>query len=407
MLLKNTCIILLMLITSKITIAQTKSPLNGDKKLIALADKELKDAAEQYKYFGKNIPENLFPRSLKADGALSTSDSRWWCSGFYPGTLAYLYEATGDNELYNAALGKLKLLEKEQYNKTTHDLGFMMYCSFGNMNRLKPDPTYNPILINSAKSLSTRFSPTTGVIRSWDSKKADEFLVIIDNMMNLELLTYATKITGDSSYYKVAVTHADHTLKNHFRPDYSSFHVIEYNPLNGEVKRKRTQQGTSDASAWARGQGWGLYGYTLMYRETKDKKYLHQANQIAKFILNHPNLPTDKVPYWDFDAPGIPNVPRDASTAALVASALLELSTYVPSQQSKTYTDAATAMIRSLSSPAYKSTYKANQGFLLAHSTGNIPEKSEIDVPLTYADYYYVEALLRAKTLAQGKSLRF
>jgi uncharacterized protein YyaL (SSP411 family) len=294
----------------------------------------------------------------------------------------------------------LKLLEVEQHNKTTHDLGFMMYCSFGNALQIAPKPGYKQILINSAKSLSSRFDAKVGAIKSWDSKK-QEYLVIIDNMMNLELLFWATHVTGDSSYYKIAVTHANTTMKNHFRPDFSSYHVINYNPTTGAVQQKRTAQGYADESAWARGQAWGLYGYTVMYRETKNKKYLNQANRIAQFILNHPNLPKDKIPYWDFNAPNIPNALRDASAGAVMASALLELCRYADPSQAKIYFNAAQTMLKTLSAPPYLAAGKTNGGFILQHSVGHIPQGTEVDVPLTYADYYYIEGLERYKNFSR------
>ncbi|WP_017258869.1 glycoside hydrolase family 88 protein [Pedobacter arcticus] len=372
---------------------------SSNKGLLNLINEDFKDADAQYKFFKTQIPLNELPRTLDEKGKLVTSGSAWWCSGFYPGTLLYLYENSKDTVLYNEAIRRLKLLEKEQYNKTTHDLGFMMYCSFGHANRLKANEKYKQILINSAKSLSDRFDPRVGCIRSWDSKKSSEFLVIIDNMMNLELLFYATKITGDSSYYKIAVSHADVTMKNHFRPDYSSYHLVDYNPETGETNVKRTHQGVADESSWARGQGWALYGYTTMYRETKDKKYLDFANNIANFILNHPNLPADKIPYWDFNAPEVPNALRDASAGSLIASALIELAGYNKGNVSKKYLGVARQIIKTLSTKEYKAVVGTNGGFLLKHSVGSMPHKSEIDVPLTYADYYYTEALLRYKNL--------
>jgi unsaturated chondroitin disaccharide hydrolase len=374
---------------------------NSSKKdLLKFINKEFKDADAQYNFFKTQIPADKLPRSLDESGKLTTSNSSWWCSGFYPGTLFYLYENSKDSALYNEAIKRLVLLEKEQFNKTTHDLGFMMYCSFGHANRLNPSEKYKQILINSAKSLSSRFDPKLGVIRSWDSKnKPSEFLVIIDNMMNLELLFYATRVTGDSSYYKIAVSHADETMKHHFRPDYSSYHVVDYNPITGGINKKRTHQGAADDSAWARGQGWGLYGYAVMYRETKNKKYLDQANHIAKFILNHPNLPKDKIPYWDFDAPNIPNALRDASAGSLIASALIELAGYNNKDVSKNYLAVAEEIIKTLSTKEYKASLGTNGGFLLKHSVGHLPKQSEVDVPLTYADYYYAEALFRLKNL--------
>jgi len=285
------------------------------------------DADAQYKVMMQLLPAGQFPKTFEND-TLRTSSSGWWCSGFYPGSLLYIYEQTKDTVLYNEAIRMLGLLAKEQYNTGTHDLGFMMYCSFGNALRLNPaNEEYKTILINSAKSLATRFNPTVGCIKSWDSKPSD-FLVIIDNMMNLELLFWATRVTGDSSFYKIAVTHANTTMRNHFRDDHSSYHVLNYNPETGAVQQKRTAQGAADSSAWARGQSWGLYGYTVMYRETHDKIYLDQANHIARFLLANPNLPEDKIPYWDYNAPGIPNALRDASAAAIMASAFIELSSY-------------------------------------------------------------------------------
>src|SRR5688572_1311780 len=353
------------------------------------------DATTQYKHMMKLLPADKFPRSYDAKtDKFVTSGSEWWCSGFYPGTLLYLYEQTKDEALYNEAMRMLKLLEKEKNNTSTHDLGFMMFCSFGSANRIATKPEYKEILLTSAKSLSTRFNPKVGCIKSWDSKPSD-FLVIIDNMMNLELLFWATEISGDSSFYKIAVTHADNTIKNHFRPDYSSYHVLNYNPETGAVQEKRTAQGYANESAWGRGQAWGLYGYVVMYRATKDKKYLDQANHIAQFILNHPNLPADKIPYWDFNAPDIPNALRDASAGSIIAAALMELKDYSDKKTAQKYFDSAETIIRNLSSNQYKAAIGTNGGFILKHGVGHLPQKSEVDVPLTYGDYYFVEAMKR------------
>jgi len=379
--------------------AAQKGTLKKDKDLLQRIDQSFSEAATQYKWLMKNIPPNGFPKTYNAaTDKVETSGSDWWCSGFYPGTLLYLYKQTKDTELYHEALRLLPLLSKEQYNKTTHDLGFMMYNSFGIANRIAPSEEYKNVLLNSARSLASRFNPTVGCIRSWDAK-GDDFLVIIDNMMNLELLFWATRVTGDSSFYHIAVAHANTTLKNHFRPDNSSYHVINYNAKTGAVQKKRTQQGAADESAWARGQAWALYGYTMTYRETGDKKYLNQANAIAQFILNHPNLPADKIPYWDFNAPGIPNALRDASAAAIICSALLELSQYVDKKDASNYVHNAEVILQNLSSPKYKAASGTNGGFLLQHSVGNLPGKTEVDVPLSYADYYFVEAMKRYKEL--------
>jgi len=369
--------------------------------LLQIIDSALQKAVVQYKYMQANLPAGTFPKSYyPLTKKFETSNSTWWCSGFYPGSLLYLYEYSHDQSLWDEAARMEKLQEKEQFNKGTHDLGFMMYCSFGNATRIHPSKEDDEILLNSAKSLSTRFNPTAGVIRSWDHGKW-KYPVIIDNMMNLELLFWATKYTGDSSFYKIAVTHANTTMKNHYRPDNSSYHVVDYDITNGTVIAKQTAQGYADYSAWARGQAWGLYGFVVMYRCTKDPKYLAQANKIAAFIMHNKNLPADKIPYWDYDSPDIPATYRDASAGAIAASALIELSKYAK-DKSEAYLNFAEQTIRALSTRTYTAPYGENGGFILKHSTGSLPGSSEVDVPLTYADYYYIEAMMRYKAL-KGK----
>jgi len=395
---KAFCIVLILFCLASASLQGQKN-YKADKKL----QQEFKDnfvkAASQYKLLAGNRPAGKFPKTwFPATGKYEWSNSGWWCSGFYPGSLLYLYEQTGDTALYKEAMIMLAELEKEKNNTGTHDLGFMMYCSFGNANRMAPLPGYNDILLTSARSLATRFNAKTGCIRSWDSKGSD-FLVIIDNMMNLELLFWATRFSGDSSFYKLAITHANTTMKNHFRPDHSSYHVLNYDTATGMVKQKRTAQGAADESAWARGQAWGLYGFTVMYRETKDRKYLEQANHIANFILRHPNLPADKIPYWDFNAPGIPAVLRDASAAAIAASALIELSEYTDPKKAVSYLKAAAVILKTLSGNSYKANPGTNGGFLLQHGVGHLPAGTEVDVPLTYADYYFIEAMIRYNKL--------
>lgn len=380
---------------------QKRLQVKPDESLLQAINQSFATDVAQYKLMAKNLPPARFPKNYDPKKAkFETSNSEWWCSGFYPGTLLYLYEQTKDQELYGEAMRILQVLEKEKANTTTHDLGFMMFCCFGNAEGIAPKPAYKDILLQSARSLSTRFNPTVGCIKSWDSKPSD-FLVIIDNMMNLELLFWATKVSGDSSFYKIALTHADNTLKNHFRPDHSSYHVLNYDPKTGAVQQKRTAQGYNDESAWARGQAWGLYGYVVMYRETKDKKYLDKAEAIANFYLNHPALSADKIPYWDFNAPNIPAALRDASAAAITSSALLELCRYTNASSGKKYFGAAEAMLRSLLSPQYSSAAGANGGFLLQHCVGHHPAGTEVDVSLTYADYYFTEAKIRYRNFNQ------
>ncbi|MDR1866303.1 MAG: glycoside hydrolase family 88 protein [Bacteroidales bacterium] len=351
----------------------------------------------------KDLPDQL-PRTFDAEGKSVASNSGWWCSGFFPGTLWYLYEYFQDASLLDYARNYTARIEKEKYNKGTHDLGFMLYCSFGNGYRLTGDTAYRSVLLTGAESLSSRFNEKTGCIQSWNSNKKWQFPVIIDNMMNLELLFWASETSGNPKYRDICLSHAAKTVENHFRPDYSSFHVVSYDTISGQVEKKNTHQGYSDESAWARGQAWGLYGFTATYRKTGDVKYLEQAKHIAQFILQHPRLPEDKIPYWDFDAPEIPDAKRDASAGAIIASALTELSEYVEEPLAKSYLEVAETQIRTLSSPEYFAEEGANGNFILKHSVGHLKANSEVDVPLTYADYYYIEALLRYRTLKRYKT---
>ena len=363
-----------------------------------LIDQNMQFAVQQYKVLMQQVPPTLMPRSYDAaKKELVTSNTKWWCSGFYPGTLWMLYDVTKDNTIKEEALKRLAILEDVKTFTGNHDLGFMMYCSFGNAYAITNNPEYKEVILTSANSLATRYRPSIKVIQSWDSSSNFKCPVIIDNMMNLELLEWAAANGGDNKLHQVAINHANTTLKNHFRKDNSSYHVLDYDLKSGTVSRKVTHKGFSNESAWSRGQAWGLYGYVVMYRFNKDKKYLDQANKIAGFILNHPNLPADKIPYWDFNAPDIPNAKRDASAGAITASALLELAQYSQGKKKKEYVSIAEKILQSLSSPAYRAPVGTNGGFLIMHNVGSLPHNSEVDVPLTYADYYFIEALTRYK----------
>jgi hypothetical protein len=364
-------------------------------------DKQFSIAAKQYEGMLASHPDaTKFPQSTKPDGSRDDRKSNWWCSGFFGGSLWHLFEYTKDPKWKTAAEKWTWAVEQEKFNKGTHDLGFMLYCPFGNGLRLTGNKAYVEPLVTGANSLATRFDPDRGVIKSWDKHADCSFTVIIDNMMNLELLFWAAKQTNDKRLYNIAITHADNTIKHHYRDDYSSYHVVCYD-ADGKIFRKKTAQGAHDTSAWARGQAWGLYGYVLMYRETKDKKYLKQAEEIAKFLMNHPNLPADKIPYWDYNAPLIPNEERDASSAAITASALLELSSYSEPMKDK-YFSFAESILQRLSSDEYLAK-EGNNDFILKHSVGHKPAKSEVNTPIIYADYYYLEALLRYKKLNSKK----
>lgn len=338
------------------------------------------------------------PRNIEPDGSLHLVPSRDWTSGFFPGELWYMYEYTKNDFWKEKAKKHTALIEREKFNGITHDMGFKMYCSYGNGYRLTNDENYKDILLQSAETLITRYKPNVGILRSWDHNKDKwQCPVIIDNMMNLELLFWAFRETNDSTYYNIAVNHAKVTMKNHFREDYSTYHVIDYDTITGEVLKKNTHQGYAHESAWSRGQAWGLYGYTMCYRETGLPEFLKQAQHIENYLFTHPNMPADLIPYWDFDAPEIPNEPRDASAAACIASALYELSLY-DADKSARYKQLTDTIIKNLTLH-YRATLDRDKGFLLLHSTGSKPHNSEIDIPIVYADYYFLEALLRKMKL--------
>ena len=332
-----------------------------------------------------------------------------WCSGFFPGSLWLTYELTGDKKWVPLAEKYTEDLDSVKHLKWHHDVGFMIGCSYLTAYRVADKSEYKDVIIEAAKSLSTRFRPGAEVIQSWNvdkgwqSQRGWECPVIIDNMMNLELLFEASLMTGDSTFYDISVKHADTTMEHHFRDDNSCYHVVDYDLETGEVRNRQTAQGYADESSWARGQAWAIYGYTVCYRYTKDDKYLAQAEKIYDFIFNNKNLPADLVPYWDYDAPNIPNEPRDASSAACTASALYEMELYLPN---KGYKEKADEIMRSLSSPEYRAVPGTNSNFVLMHSVGSIPHGHEIDVPINYADYYFIEALMRKRDIEAGQAFK-
>lgn len=353
------------------------------------------------------------PRTTDDSGKLKTTNIYDWTSGFFAGNLWYLYQLTGNDQWKKEGIRWTEALDTIQYWSGNHDVGFMINCSYGNGLKFAGKNEYRKVMVQAAESLCKRYSEKTQCIKSWDYRKAWDgktewfYPVIIDNMMNLELLFEASLLSGNSRYRDIAVQHALTTMKNHYRPDYSCYHVVDYDTITGAVLDKATCQGFTDESSWARGQAWGLYGYVLCYRYTKDPQFLQLAERIANYILTHPNLPEDKIPYWDYNAPEagfVPEwnydaskykeVPRDASAAAITCSALLELAGYSADKKS-TYLDEAEKILASLSSDRYMTYQGTNKYFILNHSVGSIPHGVEIDVPLNYADYYFLEALYR------------
>ncbi len=359
------------------------------------------------------------PRTTEPDGTLKTTDIYEWTSGFFAGSLWYLYELTGDEKWRDEAEKRTETLDTVQYWSGSHDVGFMINCSYGNGLKMTGREDYKKVIINTAESLCKRYNAVAKCIKSWDYREAWDgktkwfYPVIIDNMMNLELLFEASRLSGNNRYRDIAIQHALTTMKNHYRPDYSSFHVVDYDTISGAVLDKATCQGFTDRSSWARGQAWGLYGFTVCYRYTGDRKFLDFAEHIADYIIGYPGLPEDMIPYWDYNvkdeglkpewaynADDYPVIPRDASAAAITSSALYELAGYAGDRGDE-YRKAAGKIMTSLSSPAYLAVNTPDRYFLLQHSVGSIPHGVEIDVPLVYADYYYLEALVR-----QGATLK-
>ncbi len=355
----------------------------------AQAKKTLKDIPDP----SKNIPRNVGKDTDK----WRYVDFRDWTSGFWGGTLWYLYEFSGEEQLKKEADHYSRLLTPLAFEKAfDHDLGFQIFCSFGNGYRLTADPEYKTIILAAADTLASLFNPKAGTILSWprNIQLYGGHNTIIDNMINLELLFWASKNGPNKTLDNVAVRHAETTMVNHFREDHSSYHVVVYDTLSGHKIKGLTHQGFADNSMWARGQAWAIYGYTMVYKETGQPEFLEFAKKVTDIYLKR--LPADLIPYWDFDAPGIPHVPRDASAAAIVASALLDLSDLVDNKKiARLYKNKAIGMLRELSTDRYQS--RDRNTAILIHSTGHHPNGSEIDASINYADYYYVEALMKLR----------
>ena len=358
---------------------------------------------------------NPYPERIDKFGKRENVSIYGWTSGFFPGILWKLYEATRDESFKTAAIDYTDRLTPLRHYSDNHDIGFMLMCSMGNGKNLAPEcrARYEEILKDGARQLAKRYNSALGLIRSWNHY---DFPVIIDNMMNLEILEWGSKnpYPGETDEMKkercrldeIARSHADITDRNHFRPDSSAYHLVNYDPKNpGRVLNIHSKQGASVLTAWSRGQAWALYGFTMMYRETRERRYLERAIRCAEFTISHPNMPEDGIPYWDYGAPG---EERDASAGAITASALLELSELLRGQagvsvlpdaekRSSVYRAFAVKELTTLSSPAYLAEVGTNETFLLMHSVGAKPVGLGVDVPFNFADYYYLEALLRFK----------
>lgn len=343
-----------------------------------------------------SFPRNIYPRQTKWN-KVNVFD---WTSGFWPGVLWEAYEVSGNQDILASAKKFTEPLRAVlSVPVDNHDLGFMLYLSFGNGYRTTKDSAYHRFLLTAADSLATLYNPKVGTILSWPAMRVKmnwPHNTIIDNLINLELLFWASKNGGSQRLYDIAVKHAETCMKTIVRPDYTTFHVAVFDTVDGHFIKGVTHQGYADGSMWARGQAWGIYGYTMCFRETGKPEFLETAQKLADVFIKR--LPEDGIPYWDFDDPAIPNAPKDASAAAVAASGMLELSGNMIDEVAKEkYKNAAIAMLMKLSSPKYLSGDK-NQAFLM-HSTGHKPNGTEIDASIIYADYYYLEALLRLKKM--------
>lgn len=387
-----------------------------------LVEKGFERAAQQYELMYEATPLGMYPRTVNNSGetrligAEPLKSGANWTNGFYPGVLWMLYAHTGDVQWKAKAEKVTRALEVQKNQIYHHDIGFIIMASFGKAYEYCPSEYYKNVIVHAAVSQLSRFSEITGTTKSWDQWTSrggtytTYYPVIIDNLMNLDLLFKAYELTGDEKFLKPALSHADKTMANHIREDGSAFHLVAYNPETGEVDARKTSQGFSDSSAWSRGQAWAIYGFTMCYRFTKKPEYLETAMKAADFFINHKNLPEDYIPYWDFnigeftdyewayDPERFEEEPRDASAAAATASALLELKNYVDDPaKAQQYRDAAVKMLSSLASPAYMAERGENNYYLLMHSVASVPHNSSIDKPETYADYYFLEALLKLK----------
>ncbi|MDN5286532.1 MAG: glucuronyl hydrolase [Mucilaginibacter sp.] len=365
--------------------------------------REIAYCADQAQKTLNQIPPGDYniPRGIDHDkNVWRYVDYHDWCSGFWPGILWDLYAVThNDKWKIQADRFTRELTPLSSQSGFDHDLGFMVLNSFGQGYQLTKSTAYKQVILRSADSLATLFNPRVGTILSWPQmvkKMGWPHNTIIDNMINLELLFWASKNGGSHELYDIAVRHAETTMRNHFRPDYTSYHVVVYDTVTGKKIKGITHQGYADSSMWARGQSWAIYGFTMCYRETRKAEFLNFAQKVADVYLQR--LPADRIPYWDFNDPAIPNAPRDASAAAVTASALLQLSGFVSDKaKADYYYKQAVAMLTTLSSAAYQSR-STNSAFLL-HSTGHHPAGSEIDASIIYADYYYLEALMRLQKI--------
>lgn len=373
---------LLILLIPVLFACQPKTPTTTDE-VIDYSVQKLLAAVDE-------VPEGTYPIRSKGMGVWENTPPTTWTSGFFPGMLWEGYELSGNKALYDAAIIRTEGLEDQQFNTHTHDVGFMMFCSYGRAYEETGNEAYKAILLQTAESLASRFHPNVGAIQSWDG----DYQVIMDNMMNLELLFWAAKNGGDQRYYDIAKAHAYKTMEEHIREDGGAFHVVHYDTTTGAVTRKRTEQGFADWSSWARGQAWGIYGFTMTYRETKDEVFLQTAEKLTRYYMDH--LPDDYIPFWDLNLPeDEPRRFKDSSAGAIVLSAFLELRNYV---DDPAMYDEYIELIKDSIVKNYLS-YGTNASGILVHGAYNANRDNphDWDSSTSWGDYYFLEALMRYK----------
>lgn len=339
-----------------------------------------------------------FPHA-SVDGKYVLAAPSWWTAGFWPGLLWQFYAGSGDEDLKAIAERCEERLDEVLggYVKLDHDLGFMWQLTSVANYKLTGREGSRIRALKAANYLAARFNLKGRYIRAWNPWREGENnsgIAIIDCSMNTSLLFWASENTGDPRYRHIAEAHMDTILEHFVRPDGSVYHIVNFNPETGEVTEKLGGQGYAAESAWSRGAAWALYGLSLAYHHTGKQSYLQASKRVAHFFLSC--LPEDHVPYWDFRAPGEIREIRDTSAGACAASGLLLLASQVNDSESHVYRDGALRMLESLYRN-YGAWDDSNEEGLLLHGTSNYPENSNIDIPLIYGDFFYVEALARIK----------
>ena len=396
-------ILLLMILTALLLQCKNKPVDNqASRDLDSLITENLLFAQNKITYFLENLDVNTYPGSIDDNGQLVTITAKSWEAGYLAGILWYLYDYTKEEKWKVYAQQWTAGLELQKFNKNSHDLLFMLFASFGNGHKITQDELYKDVLIVGSKSLASRYDPEIKYIKSWDAfyqSMEIQYPVIIDALLANEMLFYVSRISGDPSFYNIAYNHALNTKKDFFREDYSTYYLIEYDTIHNTLKDKRTWMGYSDESTWSRGHARAIYGSAVTFRETGDSSFLELAKNTAKYYMEHPRLPADLIPYWDFDDPDIPNTPRDASAACIAASGLLELASLLPPEEQGKYADFAIRTLKNLASDVYRNRPDENLGFILKHSTGSCSWNLDVDKPKISADYYFIESLIKLDRL--------